>query len=96
MATPHSSRSTDKSRAGKPSLAAYILIVIVYFYRYAISPMLAPRCRFYPTCSQYALEAIRLHGAFKGGWLAMKRIMRCNPLSEGGEDPIPPKCRCKK
>lgn len=69
---------------------------IVHFYRYVISPMLAPRCRFYPTCSQYALEAIQLHGAFKGSWLAIKRVMRCNPLSEGGEDPVPSKCHCKK
>ncbi|QLB20626.1 membrane protein insertion efficiency factor YidD [Vespertiliibacter pulmonis] len=96
METPHSSRPTSTNRAIKPSLVAYFLMGAVHFYRYAISPMLAPRCRFYPTCSQYALEAIQLHGAFKGGWLSIKRIMRCNPLSEGGEDPVPPKCHCKK
>ena len=62
----------------------------IYFYRYAISPLIGPRCRFYPTCSTYAVEAIKLHGALKGGWLALKRIARCHPWSEGGEDPVPP------
>lgn len=95
MATPHSPRPTSQQN-DKPSLIAYILLGFVHFYRYAISPMLAPRCRFYPTCSQYALEAIRLHGAFYGGWLALKRVARCNPLSEGGMDNVPAKCHCKK
>lgn len=91
MATPHSSRPTSSQR---PSLIAYLLLGIVHFYRYTISPLLAPRCRFYPTCSQYALDAIRIHGGVKGGWLALKRIARCHPLSEGGEDPVPPKAEC--
>lgn len=91
MATPHSSRPTSSQR---PSLIAYLLLGIIHFYRYAISPLLAPRCRFYPTCSQYALDAIRIHGGVKGGWLALKRIARCHPLSEGGEDPVPPKAEC--
>lgn len=96
MATPHSPRQTSpKARLAKPSLLALALLGIVHFYRYAISPLLAPRCRFYPTCSHYALEAIRLHGALKGGWLAFKRIIRCNPLSEGGDDPVPPNCNCQ-
>lgn len=103
MATPHSPRQTSKpnrvtksDRLTKPSLLAFVLLGLVHFYRYAISPLLAPRCRFYPTCSHYALEAIRLHGALKGGWLALKRIIRCNPLSEGGDDPVPTKCHCHK
>ncbi|WGE37003.1 membrane protein insertion efficiency factor YidD [Actinobacillus genomosp. 1] len=53
---------------------------------------MGPRCRFYPTCSTYAVEAIKLHGAIKGGWLAAKRIVRCHPWNEGGEDPVPPCC----
>lgn len=109
MATPHSPRSTGcqnpncpsqsvTDNARKPSLLSYVLLGVVQFYRYFISPLLAPRCRFYPTCSQYALDAIRLHGGIKGGWLAAKRIVRCHPLSEGGEDPVPAKtCHiCKK
>ncbi|WP_422111002.1 membrane protein insertion efficiency factor YidD [Glaesserella parasuis] len=70
------------------------MLALVHFYRYVISPLIGPRCRFYPTCSTYALEAVKIHGAIKGGWLALKRILRCNPLNEGGEDPVPPKCNC--
>lgn len=91
MATPHSPRQTSEQHL-KPSLIAYLLLGIVHFYRYAISPLLGPRCRFYPTCSQYALDAIRIHGGIKGGWLTIKRISRCHPLSEGGDDPVPPRC----
>lgn len=75
------------------SLLARLFLLPIYFYRYAISPLIGPRCRFYPTCSTYAVEAIKIHGAIKGGYLAVKRILRCNPLSEGGEDPVP-KCAC--
>lgn len=93
MATPHSPRK----KYAKPSLIAYLLLGVVHFYRYAISPLIGPRCRFYPTCSQYALDAIRIHGGVKGGWLTFKRICRCHPLSEGGDDPVPPKkCECNK
>lgn len=97
MATPHSSRE-ESAENSRPSLVAYLLLGAIYFYRYAISPFIGSRCRFYPTCSTYGLEAIKIHGAFKGGWLTLKRIARCHPLSEGGEDPVPPKtasCRCK-
>ena len=65
------------------------LIGIVYFYRWVISPMLGPRCRYYPTCSEYALIALKEYGAMKGSWLAMKRIARCHPGAEGGIDPVP-------
>lgn len=97
MATPHSSRS--ESTAGttsKLSPLAYVMLALVHFYRYVISPLIGPRCRFYPTCSTYALEAIKIHGAVKGGWLALKRILRCHPFSQGGDDPVPPKCDCGK
>lgn len=66
-----------------------LLILIVKIYQYTISPMLGPRCRFTPTCSQFAVEAIAKHGALKGGWLAMKRVSRCHPRNPGGYDPVP-------
>ena len=66
-----------------------LLILIVKIYQYTISPMLGPRCRFTPTCSQFAVEAIVKHGSFKGGWLAIKRVSRCHPRNPGGYDPVP-------
>nr|MBC9198572.1 membrane protein insertion efficiency factor YidD [Paenibacillus sp. PL91] len=62
----------------------------IHFYRKVISPLTPPSCRFYPTCSMYALEAIEKHGAAKGSWLAVKRIARCHPFNAGGYDPVPP------
>ena len=65
------------------------LIAVVVFYRKQISPLSAPKCRFAPTCSAYALEAIEKHGALKGVLLSLKRILRCNPFFKGGFDPVP-------
>jgi putative membrane protein insertion efficiency factor len=62
---------------------------LVWIYRYAVSPLLGANCRFQPTCSAYAEEALRRHGAFKGGWLAIKRIARCHPWGGSGYDPVP-------
>ena len=59
------------------------------FYRAAISPLRPPCCRFYPTCSQYALEALEKYGALKGGYLSVRRVLRCNPFHKGGYDPVP-------
>ncbi|MBR5923397.1 MAG: membrane protein insertion efficiency factor YidD [Clostridia bacterium] len=70
-----------------------ILTGIIKLYRKVISPLKLPCCRFTPTCSQYALEAIKVHGAFKGSALAVWRILRCNPFSKGGYDPVPEKKR---
>jgi len=67
----------------------YPFLLIIRIYRYVISPLLGPRCRFYPSCSSYAEEAIKIHGVAKGGWLATKRICRCHPFAEGGVDPVP-------
>ncbi|MDO4693577.1 MAG: membrane protein insertion efficiency factor YidD [Eikenella sp.] len=66
-----------------------VLLGLIRFYRCALSPMLPPRCRYTPTCSQYALEAVQKYGALKGGWLACKRICRCHPLGGSGHDPVP-------
>ena len=66
-----------------------ILILLIGGYRRLISPLFPPSCRFQPTCSQYAMEAIEKFGAFRGGWLAIKRILRCHPFHPGGYDPVP-------
>lgn len=65
------------------------LLWSIRFYRAAISPYFPPCCRFTPTCSQYALEAVQKYGALKGGYLAIRRILRCHPLCKGGYDPVP-------
>lgn len=64
------------------------LIYLINLYRKYISPLKAPCCRFVPTCSQYAIEAIEKYGAIKGGYMSMKRILRCNPFCKGGYDPV--------
>ncbi len=68
-----------------------VILALIRFYRRHISPHLPPMCRYYPTCSCYAVEAIETHGALKGTLLALWRILRCNPFSAGGYDPVPPK-----
>ena len=70
---------------------AFIISLPVKFYRAAISPLIASNCRYQPTCSAYALEALEKHGAIKGSWLAAKRISRCHPLGGDGYDPVPDK-----
>ena len=65
------------------------LIALINLYRWFISPLLGPNCRFYPTCSCYAQEAIQRHGALRGSWLAARRIGRCHPWNPGGFDPVP-------
>lgn len=69
---------------------ASMLVLLVRGYQLFISPALGSHCRFQPTCSQYALEALRMHGALKGIWLALRRVLRCHPLHPGGYDPVPP------
>jgi len=66
-----------------------ILVGLIKFYRKYISPFKPPSCRFTPTCSAYAIEAIEKHGVLKGLYLSLRRILRCNPLSKGGYDPVP-------
>ena len=68
---------------------AQLLKAPIYFYRWFISPCLGPRCRFVPTCSEYALDALDQHGPLRGSSLILKRILRCHPWCEGGHDPVP-------
>jgi len=68
----------------------FLLISLIRGYRGLISPLFPPTCRFQPTCSQYAMEAIARFGAIKGTWLAIGRVLRCHPLHPGGYDPVPP------
>ena len=87
---------TDQGGAGfgagarRASAPALLLIGLISFYRKLISPLLGARCRFYPSCSAYALEAVRVHGAGRGSWLAMRRLGKCHPFHPGGLDPVPP------
>lgn len=72
-----------------------LLISLIKFYRIYLSPMKAVKCPYYPSCSQYGLEAVEKYGALKGGALAAYRILRCNPFSKGGYDPVPGKVKIK-
>ena len=73
----------------RPSAAARVLMALITGYRRFISPLLGARCRFAPSCSAYALDAVREHGALRGTWLAVRRIGRCHPFNPGGFDPVP-------
>lgn len=79
-----------KLRAGCRRIAIAPLVALVRFYQVCISPLKPhPTCRFTPTCSQYALEALRKYGPLKGGWLTLKRLLRCHPWGGSGYDPVP-------
>ena len=64
-------------------------LLVIYFYKYAISPLTPASCRHYPSCSEYSLQAIKRHGPLRGGWLSVKRIASCHPWGSGGIDPVP-------
>ena len=81
-------RETPPNEHRRSPLAA-VARALILVYRYAVSPLLGPRCRFYPSCSAYALEAIERHGALRGLWLGLTRIGRCHPWHPGGYDPVP-------
>ena len=72
------------------SVVGRLMIGAIRLYQLTLSPVLGTNCRYYPSCSAYAAEAVRLHGPLRGGWLALRRILRCHPWSEGGVDPVPP------
>jgi len=67
-----------------------VLVGLLRTYQLLVSPMLGQNCRFYPTCSNYAIEAVKVHGAARGSWLALARVCRCHPWNAGGSDPVPP------
>jgi uncharacterized protein len=69
------------------------LLALLWVYRTFVSPALPPACRYHPSCSQYAVDAVRLHGPFRGTWLAVRRLLRCHPFAPGGPDPVPPVAR---
>ena len=77
------------------SLPARLLRAMVFLYRWTLSPLLGPRCRFLPSCSEYALDALARHGALAGGWLTLRRLARCHPWGGSGYDPVPPADRCR-
>nr|WP_163575758.1 membrane protein insertion efficiency factor YidD [Halomonas faecis] len=74
---------------GLARVLGWVMIALVKLYQVTLSPLLGPRCRYWPSCSSYTLEAVRVHGPLKGGWLASRRIARCHPGCEGGIDPVP-------
>ncbi|MDE5833122.1 MAG: membrane protein insertion efficiency factor YidD [Desulfovibrio sp.] len=74
-----------------PFSAREFFVIPIRVYQRAISPLLPPACRYWPTCSAYAIEAVLIHGVFRGGWLALKRLARCHPWGGSGYDPVPPK-----
>jgi putative membrane protein insertion efficiency factor len=78
-----------RAARGAATIPSRLLSVPIRFYRRWISPALPPACRFTPTCSAYALEALERHGALRGGWLALRRLARCHPWHPGGDDPVP-------
>jgi uncharacterized protein len=72
-------------------LLAGLLVLPIRGYQLLVSPLLGQRCRFYPSCSAYAVEALRTHGPLRGSWLAVRRLLRCHPWNPGGLDPVPPR-----
>jgi putative membrane protein insertion efficiency factor len=86
---PQNPRPSMASAAQTKTFGAWWLLAFVHFYKIFFSPFLGGACKFYPSCSNYAQEAIELHGARRGSWLAMKRLGRCRPFTKGGFDPVP-------
>jgi putative membrane protein insertion efficiency factor len=74
-------------------IVKWLLLATIHAYRLAISPLLGPACRYHPTCSVYASEAIGRFGPWRGGWLAARRVLRCHPFRAGGYDPVPSEAR---
>jgi uncharacterized protein len=81
--------ASDGSRSAPPGFGARLLLLLIEGYRLTLSPLLGGFCRYVPSCSAYGAEAIRRHGAARGGWMAVRRIGRCHPFHRGGFDPVP-------
>ena len=86
MSTGSLTRSDSISRRVSPF--AWPLIGLIYVYRATLSPIMGQSCRFYPTCSHYAEDALRQYGAARGGWMALRRVLKCHPWHDGGYDPV--------
>lgn len=84
--------SSKNAECLNASILLRMLIASIGIYRHMVSPFRAPSCRFIPTCSQYAVEALTEYGFFRGSWLALRRLARCGPWRSGGWDPIPQRC----
>lgn len=87
--TDQSKKSSQRFLKTIKSILIFPFIVLIYFYKYCISPLKPPSCRFTPTCSTYALQALKKHGPIKGLYLAIRRILRCHPWGGSGYDPVP-------
>ncbi|WP_374727452.1 membrane protein insertion efficiency factor YidD [Haloactinomyces albus] len=85
-----------RDTAQRPGPVARLLLLPIRIYRAVISPLLPPTCRFYPSCSAYAVEALTVHGAFRGSRLTLWRLLRCGPWHPGGLDPVPPRRRSSR
>lgn len=85
----HATAIDDGTDEARPSPGAWVLLLPLRFYRKYISPFLPPSCRFYPSCSTYAVEALTRFGAFRGSYLALRRLLRCGPWTMPGRDPVP-------
>lgn len=83
--------TSEEAAVERPGPLARVLLVPVWIYRKVISPLLPPSCRFYPSCSAYAVEALTVHGALRGSWLTLRRLLRCGPWHPGGLDFVPPR-----
>lgn len=81
----------EQDRSSVQGVGAKVLITAVKGYQHYISPLFPPSCRFTPSCSHYAVEALQRFGALKGSWLTAQRLLKCHPLNPGGEDPVPEK-----
>jgi uncharacterized protein len=82
---------TEHNGSTPGQLLNFVPILLIKFYQSFISPLLGPSCKYHPTCSHYAIEAFRQHNFFYASWLTVWRVLRCNPFSKGGYDPVPPK-----
>ena len=89
MADRSQGADSPASKPGRPGVVAGVVVSLLSVYQRLVSPLLGQRCRFHPSCSQYAIEAVLAYGALRGGWLALRRLSRCHPLHEGGWDPVP-------